>query len=251
MSAPIMDTLKQKFADIVRENALTDENISIKLGTLTTKQAIGDPSRKDYALLEGREVMIEARFRDGYGQAFTDSPADFEGTLVDILKLPLDSNHARALFIASFNAVMASLGTVTATRHCKDEEPETCAREIADYLMANYGQNRIGQIGLQPAILENLTRVFGKENVSCTDLAVKNIGADKFGVEIWDGRTRTDELIEHSDIILATSSTIINDSYDHIARVCADTGKRLIIFGISGASAAAVGNLERLCFQGH
>ncbi len=247
---PIVETLKEKFAGIVRDNGLLDETVRIKLGTLTPRQAIGDPARKDFALLEGREVMIEAEFRGSYGQAFTDVPQAFDGTLGDILSLGLHSGHERALFIASLNAVMASLNSLTATRHCRDEGPEKCAGEIAGYLMKTYGPVRIGQIGFQPAILAHLVQVFGQDNVVCTDLAVNNVGARKSGIEIWDGRTHTEELVRRSDTVLATSSTIANGSYDSIAATCERLGRRLIIFGVTGAGAAALCDLELVCFEG-
>jgi len=246
-----IEEVKEKFRVIINENNFGNEPVEVTVGTLTAKQAIGSPSRQDYPLLEGREVMIEARFRCSYGQAFTDRPNEFKGSLNDVLDMALDFNDSRAVFDASLNAVMAYLGMVTGVRHCRDEEPEKCAGEIAIYILRKYGRVKIGMIGYQPAILENLVTALGADNVRCTDLNPKNIGTDKFGAEIWDGRTDTEKLIIWCDVVLATSSTIVNATYDDIKTLADTYGKRLIIFGVTGAGVAALLGLERLCYQPH
>ncbi len=246
-----IEEVKGKFRAIVTEHNFGNEPVEVTVGTLTTKQAIGSPSRQDYPLLEGSEVMIEARFKGSCGQAFTDRPNEFKGSLNDVLDMTLDSNHSRAVFDATFNSVMAHLGQVEGVRHCHDEEPEKCAREMSQYILDNYGRVKVGMIGYQPAILENLVTVFGPDNVRCTDLNPKNTGTKKFGAEIWDGRTDTEKLIGWSDIVLATSSTIVNDTYDDIKALADAGGKKMIIFGVTGAGIAALLGLERLCFQPH
>ena len=248
---PVIEEAAGKFRAIVAENDLGKEVVQVKIGTLTVKQAIGSPARQDYPLIEGREVMIEARFKDSCGQVFTDRPHDFTGSVDEIIALDLSINDNRAVFIATLNAVMAHLGMVTGVRHCHDEEPEECAEEMARHLMADFGKIKIGMIGLQPAILENMVKTFGADSVRCTDLNPKNVGTRKYGAEIWDGRTDTDRLIDWCDLVLATSSTFINNTYDAIRQEAVAKGKRLIIFGVTGAGVAALLGLERLCFQSH
>ena len=246
-----VEEVKEKFRTIITEHNFGSELVEVTVGTLTAKEAIGNPSRQDFPLLECREVMIEARFKGSYGQAFTDKPNEFKGSLNDVMNLFLDSNDSRAVFDASLNAVMAHLGMVTGIRHCHDEEPEKCAGEIAQYLLEKYGRVKVGMIGYQPAILENLVTALGAANVRCTDLNPKNIGTKKLDAEIWDGHTDTERLISWCDIVLATSSTIVNDTYDDIKTLADTYSKRLIIFGVTGAGVSALLELERLCFQPH
>ena len=248
---PAIENIKGEFRKIVTEHNFGSEPIEVTVGTLTAKEAIGSPSRQDYPLLEGREVMIEAKFKDSFGQAFTDRPNEFKGSVNDVLEMPLDTTDSRAVFDASLNAMMAYLGRVTGVRHCHDEEPEKCAAEMALYLLEKYGRVKVGMIGYQPAILENLVTALGAANVRCTDLNPKNIGTKKLDAEIWDGHTDTERLISWCDIVLATSSTIVNATYDDIKTLADTYGKRLIIFGVTGAGVAALLGLERLCFQPH
>ena len=246
-----IEIIRDKFREIVAEHRLGDEVVKVKIGTLSVKQAIGSPSRQDFPLLEGKEVMIEAQFQDSFGQAFTDRPHDFTGSLNEILELDLNKNDNRAIFIATLNAVMAHLGMANGVRHCHDEEPEECALDIAHYILAEYGAVKVGLIGLQPAILDNLVKTFGADNVRCNDLNPNNIGSGKYGAEIWDGRTETGRLIEWCDLLLVTSSTIVNNTFDYIQSEAASYDKELIIFGVTGAGIAVLLDLKRLCFQPH
>ena len=248
---PVLIEVKEKLQEIAACHHLGDAAVRVTIGTLSIKQAIGSPSRQDFPLLQGKEVMIEAQFQGSYGQAFTDRPNDFTGSLNDVLGLSLNTNDNRAIFIATLNAVSAYLNLVTRTRHCHDEEPEECAAQIAQHLLADSGMVRVGLIGLQPAILENLILTFGTDKVCCTDLNPQNIGATKYGAEIQDGRTDTEKLIKWCDLLLATSSTIVNNTFDEIREKASSQGRRLVIFGVTGAGVSALVGLEILCFQAH
>jgi uncharacterized protein (DUF4213/DUF364 family) len=248
---PVFEEIDEKFRALVESHGLGGAVVDVKVGTLSPQQALGNPSRRDYPILEGREVMIEARVLDGRGQAFTDRPGVFTGTLNDVLALNRDNNNERAIYIATLNAVMAHLGLVEGTGHCRDEEPEECSREIARQMLSDYGRVRVGLIGLQPAILENLVETFGAENVRCTDLNPKNTGSVKYGAEIWDGRTATAALVGWADVVLATSSSLTNGTFDEIREEAAAAGKPLVVFGVTGAGVSRLLGLKRLCFKAH
>jgi hypothetical protein len=248
---PVLEEAREKLEALISVHRLSDESVEVKLGTLSVKQAIGSPARQDFALLEGKEVMIEAEFRGSFGQAFTDKPGNFAGSLGDILKLNLDSNDARAIFVSTLNAVASHLKIVDRTRHCRDEEPEECATKIAEKIKADFGDIRIGLVGLQPAILERLVRVFGADRVQATDLNPKNIGSSKFGVKILDGRSEVERLVKWCDILLVTTSSIVNNTLDEIRERAIHGGKRLILFGVTGAGVASLLNLEIMCFHSH
>jgi uncharacterized protein (DUF4213/DUF364 family) len=248
---PVLEEVKEKLQAIVASHHLGDAAVKVTIGTLSVKQALGNPNRQDFPLLQGKEVMIEAQVLGSYGQAFTDRPNDFNGSLNDVLGLSLNTSDNRAIFIATLNAVAAHLNMVNRTRHCHDEEPEECASQIAQHILADSGKLKVGLIGFQPAILENLVLTFGTDNVRCTDLNSKNIGSRKYGAEIWDGRTDTERLIKWCDLLLATSSTIVNNTFNEIREKSVSHGKRLIIFGVTGAGVSALLGLEILCFQPH
>jgi len=249
---PVLQRARELFAAIVAEHQLGNDPVQVRIQPLSPGQAIGRPQRQDFALLEGREVMIEAEFKGSLGQAFTDEPQSFQGTLNDVQRLSLDSSANRAVLISTLNAVTSRLGRTKGTRHCRDDEPERCGSEIARGLLKDYGRARVGLVGYQPAILENLTQALSVENVRCSDLSSKNIGSCKSGIRVWDGRRETARLIDWCDLLLVTSSATVNDTFDDIyARAVTSQGKPLLLFGVTGAGLAGLLGLRRLCPFGH
>lgn len=244
---PTLQKAKERLAAMVDERKLRGETVQVAIGTLTPEQAIGKPDRQDFALLGGKEIMIEAQFKGSYGQAFTNQPQNFSGLLDDILNLNLDTIDNRAIFIATMNAVCSYLGIIGKVRHCRNQEPEDCGREIAGKLMSQYGKIKIGMVGYQPTILENLVKKFGAENIQCSDLDPKNIGANRFGVTIRDGSTENKNLIKWCDLSLATGSTHVNNTFDELFGEAISQNKPFIMFGVTGAALAALLGLEIIC----
>jgi hypothetical protein len=244
----ILQRLKEALSAIVADHHLHRDPVRVTVEALSAAEAIGRPQRQDFPLLQGKEVMIEAEFRGSFGQAFTERPRSFEGSVEDVQHLALDTSENRAVFISTLNAVASHLGIAGGTRHCRDEDPEKCGREIASRLFRDFGRIRIGLLGLQPAMLAHLAERFGAGNVQCTDLNPNNVGSRKDGVWIQDGRTDTARIIAWSQILLVTSSAIVNGTFDEIyGGVVASHKKRLIVFGVTGAGAAAMLGLERVC----
>jgi uncharacterized protein (DUF4213/DUF364 family) len=244
---PVLQKAKERFAALVDDHKLRGETVQVAISTLTPEQAIGKPDREDFALLGGKEIMIEAQFKGSFGQAFTNQPQDFNGLLGDILNLNLDTINNRAIFIATMNAVCSYLGIIGKVRHCRGQEPEACGREIAGKLMSQYGKIKIGMVGYQPAILENLVKTFGISNVRCSDLDPKNIGTDKFGVTLCDGSRENKNLIKWCDLLLVTGSTIVNNTFDDLYKETVSQNKDLIMFGVTGAGIAALLRLGIIC----
>jgi hypothetical protein len=248
---PIIQEIKEKFSALVEEHQLGGETVFVKIVQLSPEQAIGKTERDDFPILKGKEVVIEAQFRGSFGHAFTSQPGEFKGTLNDIQNLDLDTDRNRAAYICTLNAVMAYLGMATGTRHCRDDEPERCGAYISQNLLERFGKIKIGLVGLQPAILENLAKIFGVDNVRCTDLNPDNIGSHKFGVLIWDGATDNPKLVQWCDMVLITSSALVNDTFNDIRRDALSAGKYLISFGVTGAGICELLDIERICAFGH
>lgn len=248
----ILDKAKEKFKNIISKKELLKENILIKARGLSTKETIGNPEHYDFPLLEGNEVMIQAKFAESYGQAFTDCPGNFQGSLQEIIELPLDDNYRRALMIAAINAVLRALGLAEKTVHCKDQEPELCACKIVNQIMTNSNDiEKIGIIGYQPAILDRCVNTFTPQKIILTDLNEKKIGRKKYGVEVWDGNNDNEALIRGSELILFTGSSIVNDSIDGILKIIYKYNKKYFIYGNTISGVASLLNLSHLCFYGH
>jgi len=244
---PFLEGIREKFSQLIEAWHLTGEEEVhvVSARPLTSEEAIGRPERQDFPLLKGKEVMLQAIFKDAVGQAFTDMPGNYQGTLKGVLTLPLRNNYERAIFIATLNAVMRHLKLVDKTIHCRDQEPGRCAAHLVDYVRERFGNNprpRIAFIGLQPAMVVNLA---GHFPIRVTDLDLDNVGQRKGGVMIEDA-SLTDEIIAWSDLVLATGTTAVNDT------LAAITGRKPVVFyGVTVSGIARLAGYEQYCFCGH
>ncbi len=241
--------LQEKFVELVRDKALMDDNVVIQTRILQTVEAIGNPDRQDYPLLKGKEFLMEATFHGARGQAYTDDPAEFSGPLKDVAGLALQNTGERALFVACLNSVVRYLKPELGSVHCKDNEPEDCAREMVDFLK-NLNPNFIGMIGLQPAILECLGGEFGASNLACLDRDEAFRNQTKFGVPVeWGDSESLNKLFARADLVLATGSTVVNGSLPEILDLAEAKSVPVYFFGTSIAGTAHLLGLNRLCFQ--
>ncbi|ENN96205.1 hypothetical protein J422_03623 [Methanocaldococcus villosus KIN24-T80] len=235
----LIDIIKKELKKLLEENELMDEEIKI-----TPANVKLDSSRiKDYPLLNRREVLLRAYFKNAIGEAFTADIREFNGCVKDIFLL----NHNPSL-IATLNAVMRYLNLIDKTEHCQNSEPEECAKKLCEYLIDNYGEDiKVGIIGYQPAMIKCLAETF--KNVIATDLNFDNVGRIRYGVPIYHG-DMNEYLIKNSDVVLATGSTAVNGTICEILKLVRNYNKDIIFYGTSIAGVAKILNLKRFCLLG-
>ena len=241
------DRMKEK----LREGANIPGKEKIVAEPLGVEEAIGDPSPyKDFPLLVGEEKLMEVRFRNGRGQAFSSCPSRWQGTLEEVFSLPLEDERNRGLLIATLNAVAAELGFAEKTVHCKDGSPDLCARTMAEHLLSTFGKNHVvGIVGYHPAIIKRVTDAFGPEHVRVTDLNPKNVGYQRFGVEIWHGERDLERLAKECSLALVTGSSLSNGTFDSVWQTLKDHQVQAFCFGTTIAGIAALLDYPRLCFE--
>ena len=234
--------LRQRLQELLREHHLTAETVTITAKGLTAEEAIGNPERKDYPILTGSEVMLMARFRNGRGQAFTDAPAQFSGSLQEILDGDIEHDpYTRAMFIAALNAVMAELGLACPSVHCRNKGPQECAGHVVEWVKTNHPHSRIAMVGYQPAMASALAKEF---EIRVLDLNPENIGQHREGFTVLDGNTQREAVIDWADLVLCTGSTICNGTLINFL----DLPKPTVFFGTTLSGAAPLLGLQRLCF---
>jgi hypothetical protein len=242
----ILEKARLELERIVAERGLArDERITVR--ALTPDEAIGATADENFVIKKGKERVIEALYGEARGQAFTDAPGNWEGTLGELLALDLGTNGYRAVFTAGLNAVMRSLELASGTVHCKDEEPTKCGTEMPDAIHALFGTKRIGMIGLQPAILKEMVDAYGKVGMRVADLNPDNIGQVREELVVMDGETQLDELVQWCDVGLATGSSIVNGTINDILERFEAAGKPVVFFGNTISGVAALLNLRRVC----
>jgi hypothetical protein len=244
-----MDVLQQaqkRLAELCGEAKL-GSTLALTVRGLTPDEAIGARADANFVIKKGQERVIEALFEETRGQAFTDHPRDWQGTLADLLAMELADTGNRAIFTAGLNAVLRRLGKAEGTIHCRNEDPSCCGEEMTRLLYEKFGVCKYGLIGLQPAILDAMTEGFGSMRVRVLDLNEDNIGQEKCGVTIWDGEKDLDRMIEWCDVGLATGSSVVNGSINDLLPRFEAAGKLLVFFGNTISGTAALFNLDRIC----
>lgn len=242
----VLEQCRARLLDVCATRRV-DVQAGITVRLLSPDEAIGPEAHDGFVIKKGRERVIEARFGEHRGQAFTDSSAGFHGALDEVLALDLRETANRAVFVAAMNAVLRSLGIAEGTVHCRNEDPVQCGPEMARAVAGRRGRVRVGLIGLQPAILKALTEHFGCDHVRVLDLNADNIGSMEFGVPVWDGSVDLSRLVRWCDVGLATGSSVVNGTIDEIIPSFEESGKPVILFGNTISGVAALLGLERIC----
>ncbi len=234
--------LKQELERLVRLHHLNESPILLKSRGLSPEEAIGNTRRRDYPILAGKEIMLQAEFGTSLGQAFTDAPSDFCGTLNELLALdPENDVRSRGLLVATLNAVMRHTGDIDHTVHCRNDDLELCAEAHAAHIREHFGTPRITLIGYQPALTARLSREFP---LRVLDMNPQFVGSVKSGITIEHGEhSYRDAVLDWSELVLCTGSTLCNGTFVNFV----DIGRPVIFFGISGAAAARIFDLPRFC----
>jgi len=244
---PLLARGRREFAIVVQARGLLDAPIRVTARTLSTEEAIGTPVYDDLPILRGKEVMIEAEFQGAKGHAFTSSPSSWQGSVRDLLQMPLAANPQRAILTAAMNAVLRFLGLVNRTVHCHSEDITRCGNQIASELHQQYGPISVGVVGYQPGLVAGLVQHLGPDRVRVTDLLSENIGGRVHGIEIWDGATRTEDLVKATDLVLATGSTVANGTVDDLLRLTQQHRVPLLLYGVTAAAVCHLCGIKRLC----
>ncbi len=235
----VYKTLKNEFEKIIMQNGLMGKEVEIKAFPLTPEEAIGNPTDRDYPIINGQERLMEANFQRARGQAFTDLYGNFSGTIEDVLNLTLKTNYERAVFISTLNAVARHLGLLKDTIHCKNDEPRTCAENAVDFVKKEFGNPKIFLVGYQPRFAEMFSINF---RLRIVDLDEETIGKKVNGVLIEDEGS-TNKNIEWADLLWITGTTVVNNTIDQFLKVKKDK----IFYGTTIAGTSYVLSLRRFC----
>jgi uncharacterized protein (DUF4213/DUF364 family) len=215
--------------------------VRIRARALSTEEAIGNPETDDFPLQKGKEKLMQAEFDHSLGQAFTDRYGNFEGSLEEILNMPLENNYRRGILVATVNALLRHMNRIERTVHCRDQGPVQCAQKLREYIQTHYGQIKILQIGFQPRMVESLALSFSMRVI---DMDPENIGTQKFHVAI-EGPWATQEAIGWADLLLVTGTTLVNDTIGQFLN-----HKPILFYGTTIAGAAYLMDWDRFCAKG-
>lgn len=240
---------KKRFIAKLESQSNVSESVSLRddlvvSRPLSVAEAIGETGRDDFPLIRGKEVLMQAVYRGAVGQAFVAAKGDFRGSLADVLELQLSGSFERAVLIATMNAVLRYLGELEDTIHCRDDGPGRCKASLAEWIIQQEGVEKVGLVGLQPALLEALVRALGPQRVMVSDLA--EAGTVRSNVRVLDGM-QAEEMLKSCSIIMITGSTLCNGTIDDLMEAACSCNSRVVFYGSTAAGVAYLLGLERWC----
>ncbi len=238
----VYSTLKTYLKVLIEKEDLTQDPIMVTAQQLTTDEAIGNPEHSDYPLIVGRERMMEALVRGAPGQAFTDMYGHWQGSLGEVADLDLNNNFRRAIFVAALNGAMRYTGELSDTRHCRDEGPVACAKELVNYVKSEALTPPFVLIGFQPRFAETLS-IIG--DLRIVDMDIKHIGRQRCGTTVYSPE-ETDRALEGAKTVFVTGTTLVNDTIHQFWDLPIPT----VFYGVTIAGAAKVLGLRRYCEAG-
>lgn len=239
-SMDMYNVLKEKFVELVNSSCLANENVEC---TVLTADFAKLPS-KEYALMRGKEVIVDCRINNIHGQAFTDTPKRFNGRIMDVAHTVLGDAGERSIFFATLNAVMRKLGLIDRTVHCRGDDPEKCGDLLAKEILKNFGKVKLAHIGYQPGHVKATSKVF--ETIYVTDLNPENIGKTKFGLKIFNGSLNED-IIRKAEVACITGSAIVNGTLFEILEYCKKYGVKQVLYGVTVKGAAKILGYNVFC----
>lgn len=253
--------INREFKKIVEKHKLQEEAVKCKIiakGFCCRQPRVSDVSKNfieqhfkmpstEYALVKGKEIIVRCKFKDHYGDAFTDEPRTFSGRIKDVCELLSGSKGDKAVFFSALNSTLSHLGLIRGTVHCKGDEPRKCGERLAAYILENFGKVKIAHIGYQPGHVEACSKHFESY---VTDLNPENIGKVKFGREILDG-SANEEVIKKANVACITGSTLTGGALPELIGWCETCGVEPLIYGVTGRGPAKILNLGHFCPYGH
>ena len=220
----IYTTLKQVFRERVEAYSALEKTVRVEGGGQS-----------------GHEVKLTAEYEGALGECWTSSPADFTGTLGEVLALDIENKPAeRSIYLAVLNAVMNKYEMADDCLSCNDSDKERCAAQILQRYKRNNGKVNFLLVGYQPQMAKALATHFP---LRVLDLDPENIGKEAHGVTIEDGAAAYADASRWADVILCTGSALANGTiFDYIK-----LPKDVSFYGTTIAAAARILDIRRVC----
>jgi uncharacterized protein (DUF4213/DUF364 family) len=143
---------------------------------------------------------------------------------------------------------MVANGIIDHSIHCRRNDAEKCGEEMVNQIKQRFKDPVILHIGYQPGHVKSLASSFKKLYI--TDLNPQNIGTEKYGIKIYNGRFNK-KFIKKADIVYITGSAISNGTLLPLIKYCNKMRKDVIIYGVTSKGPAKLLGHEVFCPYGN
>ena len=203
---------------------LLDETVSVT-GAKEPEKTLR-PENDPPSTVARPEYCVTATLRGVRGEAYTETPEDFRGTLEEALHIPPSEKGISAVTIAALNAAMSCLGLAPGVFPEEEEAHFRYAEKLYRYVIENHGPDNIVLVGYDGYLVKRFV--------------------DE-GLIIWIMDRDPDHIAKRNressfvwgKYFIVTGSTLCNGTILHYL----NSGKELLFYGITCAGAAKLLNL--------
>ena len=227
----IYNRMMNSFYDLQGTGALLD--LPVRILADTEPEQTLRPDGDTPSSVSRPEYRVTAILLDHHGEAYTEHPMDFDGTLREALTLPCSDDGIDARTIAALNAAMSVLGQCPGTFSDDPAVHQQYADAICNYLIRNYGRSHIILVGYDGYFVKR----FMEEELDfwTMDRDPDHITKDRFNhVIVNSGKYNRESCFAWGKIFVITGSTLCNGTITQYL----DQGKDLLFYGITCAGAS-------------
>lgn len=181
------------------------------------------------------EYCVTAVLGGVKGEAYTENPEDFSGTLEQALSIPPTEKGISAVTIAALNAAVSSLGLAPGTFPEGEEAKQRYADALCRFVTEHYGTGNIVLVGYDGYLVKR----FMEEGWDfwTMDRDPDHISQDRFHhVVVNNAKRNRESSFVWGKYFIVTGSTLCNGTILHYL----NSEKELLFYGITCAGTAAL-----------
>ena len=227
----LYEMIKERFLAVPGVNELLDLPVKVTADTDPEKTLLPEGAVPSAA--KRGEYRVCASLSGTTGEAYTETPWSFEGTLCEALQIPVTDKGINAISIACINAALSRLGLIEGTFSETIAAHESYADSLCRYVVENYGKKNIILVGYDGYIVKR----FMDEGIDfwTMDRDPDNIAQDRFNhVIVNSAKYNRESCFAWGKLFIITGSTLCNGTVVQYL----DKGKNLLFYGVTGRGAS-------------
>ena len=221
------------FYELDGAKALLNETVSVKKSEEPERTL--RPENDPPSTVARPEYGVTATLCGVKGEAYTEDPSDFSGTLQQALEIPPTEKGISAVTIAALNAAVNYLGLASGA-FPEGEEARFCyADALCRYVTEHFGRSNIILVGYDGYLVKR----FMDEGLDfwTMDRDPDHISQNRFQhVVVNNAKRNRDSSFVWGKYFIVTGSTLCNGTILHYL----DCGKEVLFYGITCAGAATL-----------
>ncbi|MBR5930526.1 MAG: hypothetical protein IKZ95_00710 [Lachnospiraceae bacterium] len=221
------------FYELDGAKALLNETVSVKKSEEPERTL--RPENDPPSTVARPEYCVTATLCGAKGEAYTEEPSDFSGTLQQALEIPPTEKGISAVTVAALNAAVNYLGLAPGAFPKGEEARFSYADALCRYVTEHYGRSNIILVGYDGYLVKR----FMDEGLDfwTMDRDPDHISQNRFQhVVVNNAKRNRDSSFVWGKYFIVTGSTLCNGTILHYL----DCGKEVLFYGITCAGAATL-----------